>query len=1163
MLSNGGVGIISVMVKVSLGLRMAEYEKIGRELPMHGQGTGISVSSLHMVGYLGKAKESLTLDSQEYCPSCSEKGRKHALRTFRISLQESIILCENPQCIFPLGYKQLSDILISADGRGPKLSVCGAKRKAGSALEGSSVEILTKKSRFDSKQTDLSNEDFALRCNGNDLCNTDSFNLHLLHTNQHKPNGTTDSLQVSMTTDSLQTNVTTVVGHKSGLAPDSLHEALTIDEKQQTEGDFGCSSRLLRETDRVGSVPMPLCLQWRNRHALCWLDCILIALVHSQTLKKALCNLNIEENSAIQRLSKEYERASTLLTNCPSSKNKNDGSIKVVSLDTLTKAESYLNDIRLTIFNLLQPKLKCKLGRHESPVFAFPLLLKEDQQVEKFFLQSFTWNFECMKCSYKYKERCVKTLPTFENIVHEWHPLNAVHVSPCNSCQDKSQRRRMVFERVPSIFMLHFVEGLPHSNLQAYSFEFEGSSYQISMVIQYQCNLKHFVTWISNSDGSWLECDDLKGPDCSKHSRLEVSAKELHIVFWERKESKFTGQLKLQDQDACAEEIQIKLSSQPHSLLCGSATESNSTADEKIHTGFKKENLSSSSVKTVGQRNGSTDLLAGLEGLAEDDIITLTLVEIQVDAEGNPLRNSLPMQNDKPSIQRNSDLSSSSEHFVQQPEEAPVTNNLALNKSFQLSNPDNSLQQQQLHQPSTVSFAHSSCTVLACSSVGLTNTAHTPIIETQTGNKSVPEKRMKVCPTTDNVQSKETLSSSLDGSVQQINSGTVSTSNHLQSSQVSTVFQSVKGKKKNGLGTGWLNTLLNKYPSAVPNCVNQNKNKVIRREHSLQKMTEAHLKGAEDFRGFRAKGIRKTEQPERNEQKPLILLEEQNHVVHSASSQEGKSLMVAAAVTPQQLRNDVRSLSKTVESHLSESDTFLEPTHNYNNTEHRKNVRKKVKVPNGDAKVHRLHLKLLKKLRAKKDKLATLEQLMKAQQTPDGATTEREREMLSSEEDIESGALQDVFRELQQHITFAYSESLDTVSSRASLCSTPGTEEFLNELLSPSTTTDSPDNSRDCEEDMKFLDMLVGHQNTGKPEQTDLTNSMYSTVPVGGDISHKEMQSHAAVDPSLNTVCCSLQSFVSPIKDDCITDLLSNSALNSFTGDGDEIPHFDENLFEL
>lgn len=52
--------------------------------------------------------------------------------------------------------------------------------------------------------------------------------------------------------------------------------------------------------------------------------------------------------------------------------------------------------------------------------------------------------------------------------------------------------------------MLHFVEGLPDSDVRIYTFTFKGKRYSVTTVIQYNLQLKHFVTWIRNSDGTFL-----------------------------------------------------------------------------------------------------------------------------------------------------------------------------------------------------------------------------------------------------------------------------------------------------------------------------------------------------------------------------------------------------------------------------------------------------------------------------------------------------------------------------------------------------------------------------------------------------------------------------------------------------------------------------------
>lgn len=98
--------------------------------------------------------------SLDYCPWCTSKGLSYALRSYRISLQDSITLCTNPQvspttdvtvscicftvisvnlfvsipsqCLFPLVSRSLEDVLASLDAVEP---VVGNKRKNPSTQE--------------------------------------------------------------------------------------------------------------------------------------------------------------------------------------------------------------------------------------------------------------------------------------------------------------------------------------------------------------------------------------------------------------------------------------------------------------------------------------------------------------------------------------------------------------------------------------------------------------------------------------------------------------------------------------------------------------------------------------------------------------------------------------------------------------------------------------------------------------------------------------------------------------------------------------------------------------------------------------------------------------------------------------------------------------------
>lgn len=113
---------------------------------------------------------------------------------------------------------------------------------------------------------------------------------------------------------------------------DSLeqNEILEADIDVATEEDFttvdasatggsspqneGCTSELEvpLESKRT-SFCQTSCVQWKNTHALCWLDCILSALVHLEGLKNTVTDLCSEEESVFRRLFTRYNQANELL----------------------------------------------------------------------------------------------------------------------------------------------------------------------------------------------------------------------------------------------------------------------------------------------------------------------------------------------------------------------------------------------------------------------------------------------------------------------------------------------------------------------------------------------------------------------------------------------------------------------------------------------------------------------------------------------------------------------------------------------------------------------------------------------------------------------------------------------------------------------------------
>ncbi|XP_052025060.1 SUMO-specific isopeptidase USPL1 isoform X2 [Apodemus sylvaticus] len=482
--------------------------KIGNGLPLVGPGTDIGISSLPMLGYLGKNYASAKVATDGHCPVCRSKGKLNALKTYRISFQESIFLCEDLQCIYPLGSESLTN-LISPDSEDCHTPNKPQKRKRlETNCKNSSLPVHSKKTR---NHIVTHSEPIVNGKYNGEVCGdfSTSFPQNSGHQNSVRTAASVEQNE-TLEADNM------VVATTEDLATVSVTPELEMPSK----------SRCL-------PLCQTLCVQWKNTQALCWLDCVLSALVHLEVLRNTVLEVCSREECVFGRLFEMYHQAEKLLHTHHLHGVTGEDCKKLTS-EIFTELDTCLNKVRDEIFAKLQPKLRCTLGDMESPVFVFPVLLKLEPHAENLFTYSFSWNFECSNCGHQYQNRCVKSLVTFTNVVPEWHPLNAAHFGPCNSCNSKSQIRKMVLERASPILMLHFVEGLPRRDLQHYEFHFEGSLYQVTSVIQYQAN-NHFITWILDADGTWLECDDLKGPCAKRHTTCEVPASEIHIVIWQRK----------------------------------------------------------------------------------------------------------------------------------------------------------------------------------------------------------------------------------------------------------------------------------------------------------------------------------------------------------------------------------------------------------------------------------------------------------------------------------------------------------------------------------------------------------------------------------------------------------------------------------------------------
>ncbi|OCT93118.1 SUMO-specific isopeptidase USPL1 [Xenopus laevis] len=696
---------------------------------------------------------------------------------------------------------------------------------------------------------------------------------------------------------------------------EALNDALTNHSVEHGSQDALCEKKLL---------------QWKNTLFLCWLDCILSALVHSASLNSIVAQHESAENSLIHHLLEKYKEANSLIQRTG----------KQEPPKNMSLAENILNKVRMTIFDAIKPSLKCELGDKESPVFALPLLLQRDPEIESCFVHSGVWKFTCKQCGYQYQNKCKRTVTTFTKILPEWTPLNAIHRSPCNNCLDTDQRRTFCIEKIHDIFIIHFVEGLPSNDLGMYSFQFDGYLYEVRTVIQYRED--HFSCWIAKEDGTWLESDDMKGYFCIKQNSFEVPASEMHVVMWERKASNATGA-----NNTMAPETENKvlnsLSASPVSL------------PPTLHqSALAALNAAPSLLK---QTPDAPNILSGMEGYRDDDIITLT--EIPIDASANVINNN-------------------SEAGQQQP--------IAFDE--QLQPPLSSLVTQSVS--AYISTSDGQCDQNPCSGT-MQDNSFADVLSPAPSGPSLPAN---------------------------------------SSTPIPNSFRS----KKAFIGS-WMKSLQNKTPLFLPSNVPSANKKTPPIPGLLLKTTDlqASNKQAQCFDGFKVKRVSNSV----NLNNYLGIGPTKDN---SATPKTVVSSKIFQPLGSDRLKNGQMGLGNT------------------------KDLAKNRSLSNED-KVLRLRLKLLKKLKAKKNELATLDMLGKSQAGKDRSSRPLE---LSSAKRREQ--LRGYFHELQDQIDNADTESVCTMSSSTSLCSSPGDVEFFAELFSPPPTNTAQQDSMD---DSSFLEMYV------------------------------------------------------------------------------------------
>ncbi|XP_053241949.1 SUMO-specific isopeptidase USPL1 isoform X1 [Podarcis raffonei] len=1034
------------------------------------------------------------------CPACKKKGLIRGLRIYHISFEESIFLCENPQCIYPLGFEPLSSIIIPTDKKdSPSQGTCRKRKSSDTSLVTSAVPQHLKLTRTDNL---IENEkafkpDLAPKCNGDNLFGTRSGQPDFPEASQPNFNSATESVEQQM--------------DMKMAAQGSSPEIFSVQAQLLSDPEIGSSLSQILHQDKP-SRPEPLWLQWRNVYALCWLDCILSALVHLETLKMILSGSVLENVSVIQSLFAKYNEATALVNTCQRGE-----CVSEVPLDVLSRAESHLNEIRNTIFVQLQPQLKCKLGNKESPVFAFPLLLKKDPQTEKLFLHSYSWKFECSQCGYQVNDRCQKTLTTFTNIIPEWHPLKAVHTGPCNNCHRKSQRREMVLENVSSVLMMHFVEGLPRSDLETYSFQFQGDSYQVTAVVQYQEEARHFITWISDSDETWLECDDLKGSYSRRHKIFGVPPSEIHIVIWERKPPQLTNGLDSQLESEVATNVPL-LKAQSNSPFKYADGKAGGNAPLIYHT---DDNLNAHTNETQNLiANNKSNLLCGLENLANGDVVTLTLVQVPLDSEGKPLDESPAVENNMTVRTDTSQL-----HDPGGVKVSPTTSerDVAGKECKLLENGSIPLHQGQPNNASNM---------LITPVVSLSNSHYSPEMLPVQGAE--PEVPIKDSSSLDTANQENKSSRTKAGNSVQIAHSTVehwreATANS-QASAASSPSSYSHSAPKNGTKpfTGsWVKGLLERsHPLMPKSLLTYNNTEICKKPVKKETRFTSLGRQASHFHGFQAKHSK-------NQREKLT--ERALDSSHKSAPPSSPTLFARPPIEKHHIVGSKRTVVESAGS-LVALGNQIGPKPSHNKT---KSFTSAENVEESSVTIaHRLRLQLQQQLKAKKEKLASLDKVAKAQVRNRRSPKKRMKDQSQLQSQKESDSLQSLLNALQHQIDVEDSKSVNSLSTSMSQCSSSSFDDILSELLSPTTSVASLELPQ--EEECGYGAQEINHD-----------HNYHSPVKENGYEDHTNL--------SLKSSPKKLD-FESPTKQFSLEELLPSSMLNSIMADTQDLHHFDETL---
>ncbi|XP_004648391.1 SUMO-specific isopeptidase USPL1 [Octodon degus] len=665
-----------------------------------------------------------------------------------------------------------------------------------------------------------------------------------------------------------------------------------------------------------------------------------------------------------------------------------------------------------------------------------------------------------------------------------------------------------------------WVEGLPRIDLQHYAFHFEGSLYQVTSVIQYQAN-DHFIEWILHADGSWMEYDDLKGLCALRHKKFEVSASEIHIVIWERKTSQSTDEetacpalKKANDQRASGEE-------RAASPALPSVGQAASTGTSSV--------IVPTSVSLVPHA------LPQDRAVAHEDYV---LGDSKVLGDSNIL----PVTLERSIWKTASVFQVTTETFL--PENRPVAKNIGLIKTNTLQLQESPVESsvlapcgKKLSQAQSVDSSFPLQFVNTNTQLTLLNTEDAvpqPVNNAHglvQGVKSVQvEKHTQLKQSF--LWENEKLKPESPSVSQASNLKKKATADPQTVTAKSSQKQSLKENQKKPFVGSWVKGLLNRGASFMPSCVSVH-NKITISD------LQPSVKGASNFGGFKTKGVK----------------QKASHTSKKARRSADK--LPVCNPPPGLPRSENKAApphgSKSAASELPREQDCASHKADLSHSSHgRENGLSSANHTDSAVdQIHKLRLKLLKKLKAKKKKLAALKASPQSRTLP----SENLENGLHCESPNDCESIEDLLNELQYQIDIADDESgCTTASSVASYNQMH--EEILAELLSPSISTEL---SETGEADFMYLEMGDNHIPT--PEPTELTNNPQ-------DINLKEEHNYCSPTKrnqcevhAVSQIAIPALNLESPVKA-AIFDEFFPTTLTSSANDTLDLAHFDECMFE-